>query len=932
MRKQGTYPATGMEGPTVPGQTPGARTRAENAQGQLAGANGSVELPAAPNGIPPHTVSCSFAATTDSVGAARRFLLAQLRDPEREGADAVLLMLSELATNAVQHATSDFVVSVSRLPGRGVIRVGVSDTAPGHPVPREPDAEALHGRGLHIVRTLADSWGIEMHQDRPGKTVWFSSRLPSAGASREDELDDLSDHGELAELAVATTSADTGIQGPIAWPLPGVRAVLDSLHDAVVATDARGQIHYVNAAAEEMMGWPQGSLLGRSALELVPDALTGTFRGGFAAFMQAQSNDLLGRRLSTPIRCADGSEIDTDVVLSTFDHPLAGRAVVGIFRPRDDRRLRRWSELTTELLEMLADAPANDPPAERLLSTLGRRLDWDVTTLWALSATQQLVCRHVWTRSPSTAPAFAQEKASDPTSGSEGLPRWVIEHGEPIWVPDLRRDSRFMTEALGRDGLQSAYAFPIRYRGACVGVVKMLSLHGRERDPSVVELMDAVGSHLGELLHASTQASEREQLLEELLEARRRNEFLLLASQVLSEVTDYRDMVERLAQVSVPVLADLCLIDIVDEDGSMRRMAAWHANPSKRSLTEELQDRYTPDASSDHPIVTVMQSGRSMWSDTMSDQFLRQTSRDERHYEILKQLEFTSYITVPLRLRNEQVLGTVTLVSAGSGRRFSERDLGLAEQLAKQVSAVVLRARAYDRERRISHDLQRNLLPDAIPRIDGWDVAARYLPAAVGFEVGGDWYDVVPLGEEKVALVVGDVEGHDLGAAKIMSRLRHALGLLILEEGVPGTALARVNKMSLAGGVERLATALVAVVDTASGVVTFSSAGHPSPVRVGNGQALELPVPPGPPLGVQHCDYKDHEFGLGDGCLVMFTDGLVERRSAHLDERLNLLESSLRTSPSTEPRRVADFVIEAMTSDERSSDDIVVLTARRRQP
>jgi PAS domain S-box-containing protein len=706
--------------------------------------------------------------------------------------------------------------------------------------------------------------------------------------------------------------------------------VLDGLRDAVIATDVHGEIHYANAAAEELTGWRHQSLIGRSALDLVPDTATGPFRGGFPAFVQSQADELLGRRLSAVMKCADGTEVDTELVLSVFDHPMVGRIVVGVFRPRDDRQLQRWSELTTELLEMLADAPAEDPPAERLLSTLGRRLDWDVTTLWALSATHELACRHVWTRTPTIAPAFAEEKAADPTSGSEGLPRWVIEHGEPMWVPDLQHDSRFMTDALGHDGLRSAYAFPIRYRGACVGVVKMLSRHERERDPSVVELMDAVGDHLGELLHASTQASERERLLEDLLEARRRNEFLLLASQVLSEVTDYRDMVTRLAQVSVPVLADLCLIDIEDEEGRMRRMAAWHANPSKRALTEELQLRYPPDPTTDHPTITVMRNGRSMWSAAMSDGFLRETSTDDRHYEILKQLDFTSYITVPLRLREQEVLGTVTLVSAGSGRRFSERDLGLAEQLAKQVSAVVLRARAYDRERRISHDLQRNLLPDAIPDIEGWAVAARYLPAAIGFEVGGDWYDVVPIDERRVAFVVGDVEGHDLGAAKIMSRLRHTLGLLVLEEGSPGAALERVNKMSLAGGVERLATALVAVLDTTTGVVTFSSAGHHSPVRVGGGQAIELPVPPGPPLAVQHCHYKDHEFRLGDDCLVMFTDGLVERRRTHLDERLSLLESSLRASPGTDPSRVADFVIEAMTADERSSDDIVVLAARRR--
>ena len=100
--------------------------------------------------------------------------------------------------------------------------------------------------------------------------------------------------------------------------------------------------------------------------------------------MRSQADDLAGQNLPAVIKRADGSEIHTEVVLSMFEHPLAGRVVVGIFRRRDDRKLQRWSELTSELLELLADAPIDDPPAERLLSTLGRRLDWDVTTLWTL--------------------------------------------------------------------------------------------------------------------------------------------------------------------------------------------------------------------------------------------------------------------------------------------------------------------------------------------------------------------------------------------------------------------------------------------------------------------------------------------------------------------------------------------------------------------
>ena len=370
--------------------------------------------------------------------------------------------------------------------------------------------------------------------------------------------------------------------------------MLDGLRDAVVATDQGGEIRYVNAAAEQLLGWPRGTLVGRPVVDLVPESLTALVGDDFDAFVRSQAEELVGRRLPVVIKRADGSDVDTELVISIFDHPLAGRVVVGIFRPRDESKLQRWSELTSELLEILADAPIGEPPAERLLSTLGRRLDWDVTTLWALSAKGELVCRHVWTRAPNIAPAFAREKAADPTNGSDGLPRWVMEHGEPLWVSDLLTDRRFMTDALVRDGMQSAYAFPVRHHGACVGLVKMLSRHQRERDPSVVELMDAVGAHLGELLHTSTQAAEREHLVEELLDARRRNEFLLLATQVLSEVVDYPKMVERLAQVSVPVMADLCLIDIEDEDGRMRRMAAWHADPAKRALTEELRASYPP--------------------------------------------------------------------------------------------------------------------------------------------------------------------------------------------------------------------------------------------------------------------------------------------------------------------------------------------------
>jgi PAS domain S-box-containing protein len=893
----------------------------------------------------------TFPGRPESVGQARRFLCQVMPEDCEEVAESLALMLSELATNAVQHAATEFEVAVELIEGGRSVRVSVTDTAEGFPTPDAPPADAPRGRGLHIVSSLADTWGVDVQRDPAAKTVWFSAALPAL-----PELPTLPTlpvhlpvtvptHWEARTLLDAETDTLESLLRPAPssatdeWPALAMCSVLNELRDAVFATDELGQIRYVNEAAEKLVGCPSGSLVGRSALDIVAVSMAEPLVDGFKGFVRTRAPELLGRRLPMVVKRADGSEIETELVLSMFEHESAGPVLVGICRPHDDKKLQRWSRLTSELLEIMQDAPLDDPPAERLLSTLGRRLGWDMTALWTVTPRHDLVCHDSWVKDsdlePDTGDGDADGGGADVQSthcGSEQLARLVIEEGRPLWITDVTKDARCAVDALAPRGLQSVYAFPVLYRGACVGVVELLSRQQRPRDRSVVDLMNAVAGHLGELLHASASQAERETLVEELLEARRRSEFLLLAAQVLSEFVDYGEMVERLARVAVPVLADLCLIDLEDDDKQMRRMAAWHADPAKRPLAEELKSWYAPLASGNDPIMQVMRTGHSMWSADMPDEFLQEACRDTRHYSILKELGYSSYMTVPLRTREGEVIGTVSLVSCGSGRRFSEKDLDLAEQLAKQVGSVVSRARAYDRERRISHELQRNLLPDAIPAVVGWELAARYRPASIGHEVGGDWYDVVPITNDLVALVVGDVEGHDLSAAKTMSHLRRTLGMLLLEERSPGKALERLNQFCLLGAEQRLATALVGVLDRSTGVISFSSAGHPPPVHIrAHGQATELLVPPAPPLGVQPCRYKDHTFLLDDGCLVMFTDGLIERRGIHFDDRLAALESSLGSAPADDPGVVADFVIDAMTSDGRSADDIVVLTARRRE-
>ncbi|MGO8826721.1 MAG: ATP-binding protein [Acidimicrobiales bacterium] len=315
------------------------------------------------------SVSRRFPAATTSVGQARRFLIEQLPEGSDEGADALVLMLSELATNAVQHAATEFEVSVHIAVDASSVRVEVSDDAGGYPTPQDPVGDAPHGRGLHIVRTLADAWGIEMHRGREGKTVWFSSALPASDRPVTETVTEppsgrAGPDGNGAAESPAPPVGTAAVEPT--FPVKGVRAVLDGLQDAIVATDERGQIRYANAAAEDLMGWPHGSLVGRSALDLVPDALAAPLKEGFESFLRTQADELVGRRLAAVTKAADGSDVHTELVISMFDHPLAGRVVVGILRPRDDQRLQRWSELTSELLEILADAPIEDPPAERV--------------------------------------------------------------------------------------------------------------------------------------------------------------------------------------------------------------------------------------------------------------------------------------------------------------------------------------------------------------------------------------------------------------------------------------------------------------------------------------------------------------------------------------------------------------------------------------
>jgi PAS domain S-box-containing protein len=425
------------------------------------------------------------------------------------------------------------------------------------------------------------------------------------------------------------------------------------------------------------------------------------------------------------------------------------------------------------------------------------------------------------------------------------------------------------------------------------------------------------------------QEAEQRRTLDELLASHEHQSFLLQAAEIISQAEGYSETLERLAAVAVPVLADLCLVDALALDGRVVRMAASHSDPAVQPLVDELRLNYAPDPSGAHPSIEVMHTGRARWSETMSDDFLRRTSRDDRHYALLKRLGFTSYMTLPL-VADNQILGSITLVSAGSGRRFGHSALALADEFTSSVAQVVAAAHRNDSARQAAHTLQASLLPEHLPEIPGLELAVRYLPATLDNDVGGDFYDVITGPAGLTTIAIGDVAGHDMKAAAIMGQLRTAARVLAGQAAGPRHFIEMLRDGWDHLELERMATLLIASIDDGTGELRIASAGHPPPLLVESGEARLLNVKPTTPLGAPASEVQEWRGTLTEhATLLLFTDGLVEdrRRSFHDGAAALVRAASVPCSPD----ELCGRVLDALVPDEAHHDDDIAMVALRRR-
>ncbi|GID90979.1 hypothetical protein Adi01nite_03910 [Amorphoplanes digitatis] len=273
-----------------------------------------------------------------------------------------------------------------------------------------------------------------------------------------------------------------------------------------------------------------------------------------------------------------------------------------------------------------------------------------------------------------------------------------------------------------------------------------------------------------------------------------------------------------------------------------------------------------------------------------------------------------------------QVLGAL-VIGYGQPREFDDDERANLMAFSRLGAQALQRALLFQAQLSLAADLQRALLPAQLPRLSGARHAVRYLPWTHGADVGGDWYDVIHLGPDTAALVIGDVAGHNPRAAATMGQLRNALRAYAVDGHTPAGVMQRANQLLLRLAPDAMATCCYLELHLAEGTATAVLAGHPPPVLRVGGDARCLRLRTGPPLGVRDARYLDSSFLLPAGAgLVLYTDGLVEDRRYTLDQGLADLCAAVRSAPGHDPQVLADHILHAGVGPRTRSDDVAILT------
>lgn len=388
----------------------------------------------------------------------------------------------------------------------------------------------------------------------------------------------------------------------------------------------------------------------------------------------------------------------------------------------------------------------------------------------------------------------------------------------------------------------------------------------------------------------------------------------------MSATFDVDRIVELTAELLLPVLGDACAVDVLEDDDPLVRRVTRASSVHDGVPTLSAHGPVTSEAgvAPPPPVAQVLRSGGLLRYPDVPAGLVDDSTEDR----------VGATVVVPMRARG-QIVGAVSLARFGTSRGYEPDEIAFAVEAAGRIGVALDNARLFATQRDMASTLQHALLPQRLPQLAGVEVAARYIAGTAGTEVGGDWFDVMPLADGTIGLVIGDVMGRGVRAAAVMGQLRAAVRAYALLNLAPGRLLRHLDQVVDSLDDVQLVTCLYGILDPRTGTFRYAKAGHHPPVLRGpDGYVATLESPTAPPLGL---------LGMVDGgpveyatmvprgaTLLLYTDGLVEERAIDPDVRHDQLTQGFSAAGGS-PERMVDAVLAAMGRTGEHHDDIALL-------
>lgn len=697
--------------------------------------------------------------------------------------------------------------------------------------------------------------------------------------------------------------------------------------DGILVVSKEGRMLSFNRRFVEMWGIPEEVLQSRSddaAIDSVRDKLAHPeeFRARITYLYDHPHEDSRDE-----IRLKDGRIVDR------YSGPIVGPdgehlGRVWFFRDvTESRETARRQAFLAEASDVLSSSLDHEDTLRRVARlAVSGVADWCIVyVVDEGGGFRQLEVAH-WDQSKDRLIRDIQDRYP-PDPSRPGPLRDVLETGTPLLVREI---DEAMLEVAARDedhrralrelGLRSSIIVPLLAGGATLGAIVLVSSEsGHLYDEDDLRFAQELARRAATAVENTRLHRAERQAREEAERAADRSARLQAITAGLSRALTATQVGEVIvAQAVLALRADAAAVYTLSDDKTRFELLAALGYP------EELRDEWGRfPASMRGPAFDAIHSGELVMVGSGKELVARWPHLAQAQAQTGDQ----ATVAAPL-IQQGRPLGVVYLVFR-EVRVFGEEDRQFLSTLARQCAQSLERARLYELEHHTAEVLQRSLLQERLPEIDGIALTARYLPAGSGAQVGGDWFDVIPLADGRVGLVVGDVEGRGIGAASAMGQLRNVLRAYAVESSSPADVVQRVNHFVTAQEEPHFATLIYLIFDPRSATLHFSSAGHPPPLVLRpDGTTEYLEGGRSVPIGAYpDSEYEEEATSLETGStLLLYTDGLVERRGSTLTEGFEVLARSVAGSPGA-LSPLMDRVLATVPAEERS-DDIALLAVR----